>query len=201
MVASRFLRFSGALKTAISEGNATKIPRTCSSRPPIVAARDSWGSRYLKNRVRYCRIESSRSNVCRVCAHRITSAIVRPLHSSVCRCLSAIQTSLPRRGMGLLVHTRDKRTVETVNQRWGMQKLSYRPEKWWPPFPRIYKVWFISTTWRLNGHRALLSQIIDFLLVPWKRNWKSGSTRWRKGPLSPWQRTSSHLPFHMRKLS
>ena len=79
--------------------------------------------------------------------------------------------------------------LHPANVLWRWQRLSYQPERWWPPFSGIHKVWSTLITWRrANGHRALLCWIIGPIRCRVAE--KFGE---EKSALPPWQHTGSHL--------
>ena len=106
--------------------------------------------------------------------------------------------------MNPLAHTRDQETVETVDFTRRVlrrrRRLSYQPERWWPPFSGIHKVWSTLTTWR-RTKRSQGSTMPNY--------WADSTPNCKKqtapfgeenSALPPWQRTSSHLRHRQGKL-
>jgi len=98
--------------------------------------------------------------------------------------------------MDPLVHTRPRNSqnsgLHAANLLRRRRRLSQCPERWWPPFLGIHKVWSTSTTWR----RAKRSQGCTM-----PNYWADSPPNYRKhGPFGEeksdfpsWQRNGSHF--------
>jgi len=153
----------GSPKTATTEDNLTKIHGLilADRRLKIREIAETVGM--SKDRVgiscmKFWAWKSCRRDGCRVCSLRTTNATVRPLQSSVWHCLSAIRRSFcvvswPSTKHGSTgTHQRPRNRpnsgLQPANLLRRRRRLSHRPERWWPPFFGIHKVWSTSTTWR-----------------------------------------------------
>ena len=103
----------------------------------------------------------------------------QPLQSSVWCCLSAI-----RRYFCVVSWPSTKRRSTGTHQR--------QPERLWPPFCGIHKVWSTSTTWR-RAKRSQGSTMSNYSVDSTLNCRKAAPFSEEKYALPPWQRTGSHL--------